>query len=167
MSRGFHLWHSQPLDRAMPPWLANPCPPAMSPHVSGTRHLSHWVTRGNNKRWGGRDGGKRMIQRLNEESGYQKNAVLSTWRWCKQGWPRLSQMTDCWSRACSLLLTELNILFNFMKNVLLWLPHLCKLAADIPSSTEWPVPVADQLEIQNNIPNGRNQSIMIWQDHYK
>ena len=27
----------------------------------------------------GRDGGKRMIQRLNEESGRQENAVLSTW----------------------------------------------------------------------------------------
>ena len=28
----------------------------------------------------GRDGGKRMIQRLNEENGRQANAVLSTWR---------------------------------------------------------------------------------------
>ena len=24
MSRGFHFWHSQPLYRVMPPWLANP-----------------------------------------------------------------------------------------------------------------------------------------------
>ena len=31
MSRGFHLWHSQPLDRVTPLWLANPRPPAMSP----------------------------------------------------------------------------------------------------------------------------------------
>ena len=31
MSRGFHLWHSQPLDRVMPPWLANPCLPARAP----------------------------------------------------------------------------------------------------------------------------------------
>jgi len=28
----------------------------------------------------GRDGGKRMFQRLNEESDRQENAVLSTWR---------------------------------------------------------------------------------------
>ena len=32
------------------------------------------------KNRGGRDGGKKMIQRLNEESGRQENAVLSTWR---------------------------------------------------------------------------------------
>ena len=43
------------------------------------------------------------------------------------------------------------------KNILLWLPHLCKFAADIPSSTEWSVPVADQLKIQNNTPNCTNQ----------
>ena len=41
MSRGFYPWHSQPLDRVSPPWLANPCPPAMSTHANGTRHLSH------------------------------------------------------------------------------------------------------------------------------
>jgi len=29
---------------------------------------------------GGRDGGKRMIQRLKEENGRQENAVQSTWR---------------------------------------------------------------------------------------
>jgi len=29
---------------------------------------------------GGRDGGKRMIQRLNEENGRHENTVLSTWR---------------------------------------------------------------------------------------
>ena len=32
------------------------------------------------KKWGEGDEGKRMIQRLNEESGHQENAVLSTWR---------------------------------------------------------------------------------------
>ena len=32
------------------------------------------------KNKGRSDGGKRMIQRLNEESGHQENAVLSTWR---------------------------------------------------------------------------------------
>ena len=59
---------------------------------------------------------KRMIQRLNEESGWQENTVLSTWKWCKQGWPRLSQTTDrAWAkwltadhaRTC-LLLTVIN-----------------------------------------------------------
>ena len=60
--------------------------------------------------------GKRMIQRLNEENGRQENTVLSTWSWCKQGWPRLSQMTDHWPRPSSLLLTVLNkYLFNFIK----------------------------------------------------
>ena len=64
---------------------------------------------------GGRDGGKRMIQRLNEENGRHENTVLSTWRWCKQGWPRLSQTTDRWPRPRSLLLTVLNkYLFNLI-----------------------------------------------------
>ena len=111
MSRGFHLWHSQPLDRVTPPWLANPCPPAMSPHANGTRHPSHWFNSGRIK--GGRDKGKRMIQRLNEENGRHKNTVLSTWSWCKQGWQRLSQTTD--PRPRSLLLTLLNKnLFNLI-----------------------------------------------------
>ena len=43
MSRGFHLWHGQPLDRVTPPWLANPRPPAMSPHANGT---SQWKSKG-------------------------------------------------------------------------------------------------------------------------
>ena len=59
--------------------------------------------------------GKRMIQRLNEENGRHENTVLSTWRWCKQGWPRLSQTTDRWPRSRSLLLTLLNkYLFNLI-----------------------------------------------------
>ena len=57
--------------------------------------------------------GKRMIQRLNEESGRQENVVLSTWRWCKQGWLRLSQTTDRWLRPRSSLLTVLDK-FNFI-----------------------------------------------------
>ena len=103
---GLPPWHSQPLDRVTPPWLANPRPPAMSPHANGTRHPSHWFNSGRIK--GGRDGGKRMIQRLNEENGRHENTVLSTWRWCKQGWPRLSQTTDRWPRSHPLLLTLLN-----------------------------------------------------------
>ena len=63
---------------------------------------------------GGRAGGKRMIQRLNEESGRQENAVLSTCRWCKQGWLCLGQNTDRWPRPCSSLLTVLNN-FNFIR----------------------------------------------------
>ena len=57
MSRDFG--HSQPLDRVMPPWLANPRPPAMSPHTNGTMHLSRRFINGKLK--GGRNGGKRMI----------------------------------------------------------------------------------------------------------
>ena len=53
---------------------------------------------------GGRDGGKRMILRLNKESGCQENVVLSTWRWCKQGCPRLSQTTDHWPLTTPALL---------------------------------------------------------------
>ena len=69
MSRGFHLWDSQPLDGVSPPWLANPRPQAMR-----TRHLSHRFISERIKR----DGGKRMFHRLNEESGRPENAVLST-----------------------------------------------------------------------------------------
>ena len=113
MSKGFHLWHSQPQHRVTPPWLANPHPPAMSPHANRTRYLSHWFNSGRIK--GGRDGGKRMIQRLNEENGRHENTVLSTWRWCKQGWPRLSETTDRWPRPRYLLLTVLSkYLFNLI-----------------------------------------------------
>ena len=119
---GFLLWYSQSLERVTPPWLANPRPPAMSPHANGTRHLSHWSISGKIKE-GGRDGRKRMIQRLNEESGRQENVVLSTWRRCKQGWPLLSQTTDRWPRPRASLLTVLNK-FNFIKkiNKLTWSP---------------------------------------------
>ena len=113
MYSGFHLWHSQPLDRVTPPWLANPRPQAMNPHANGTRHLSHWFIGGKIK-GGGRDGGKRMIQRLNEESGRQENTVLSTWRWCKQALLLLNQTADRWPRPRSSLLTVLNK-FNFIK----------------------------------------------------
>ena len=106
MSRGFHLWHSQPLNRVALPWLANSRPPAMSPHANGTRHLSHWFNSGRIK--GGRDGGKRMIQRLNEENGRQENTLLSTWRWFKEGWPR----------PRSLLLTALNIYLTSFNHLL-------------------------------------------------
>ena len=54
---------------------------------------------------GGGDGGKRMIQRLNEESGCQEHIVLSTWRWWKQGWLGMSQTTDRWPRPQSSLFT--------------------------------------------------------------
>ena len=116
MSRGFHLWHSQPLDRVTPPWLANPRPPAMSPHANGTRYLSHWFVSGRIK-GEGRNGGKRMIQRPNEENGRQESVVLSTWRWFKQGWPRLSQMTDRWPRPRSLLLTVLKKFLTSLKTL--------------------------------------------------
>ena len=58
----------------------------------------------------GRNGGKRMIQRPNEENDRQESVVLSAWRWFKQGWPRLSQTTDRWPRPRSLL-TVLKIIY--------------------------------------------------------
>ena len=69
--RGFHFLQSQPLDRITPPWLVNPrlpavCPPPTEP---GTCHTDLSVEK--RKGWG-RDGGKRLIQRLNEESGRQE-----------------------------------------------------------------------------------------------
>ena len=33
MSRGFHFWHSQPLDRVTPLWLANHGPPFQAPVI--------------------------------------------------------------------------------------------------------------------------------------
>ena len=76
----------------------------------GTRHTDLTVEE---LRGGGSDGGKRLMQRLNEENDRHENTVLSTWRWCKQGWPRLSQTTDRWPRPHSLLLTVFNkYLFN-------------------------------------------------------
>ena len=57
-----------------------------------------------------------LVTFKNEENGRHENTVLSTWRWCKQGWPRLSQTTDRWPRSPSLLLTLLNkYLFNLIK----------------------------------------------------
>ena len=77
MSRGFPLWHSQLLDRVLPPWLAKLV-------LSSHEPLSQWnqapvtlIFQWKNK--GERDGGKIMIQRLNKESVHQENTVLSTW----------------------------------------------------------------------------------------
>ena len=56
MSRGFTFWHIQPLDRVMPPLLANLRPPAMSPHANENRHLSNRFISGEIKGW--RDRGK-------------------------------------------------------------------------------------------------------------
>ena len=53
MSRGFHLWHGQCLDRVTPPWLANPHPPAMSPHANGTSAPVTLINSGRIKGGGG------------------------------------------------------------------------------------------------------------------
>ena len=63
------------------PLLAQPTPDKVTPssHEPPLQWSQEPVTliyQGKNK-WG-RDGGKRMIQRLNEESGRQENVVLST-----------------------------------------------------------------------------------------
>ena len=70
------------------------------------------------KKRGSRYGGKRMIQRLNEEEWLQGNAVLSTWRWCKHGWPCLSHwltpallVVNCvkfYERLLHCLITQIN-----------------------------------------------------------
>ena len=83
---------------------------------------------------GGEGWGQRMIQRLHEENCRHKNTVLSTWRWCKQGWPRLSQTTDRWPRSRSLLLTLLNkYLFNLIiiLNLQLEFPTICILKSTL------------------------------------
>jgi len=77
VSRDFPFWHSRPLDRVVPPWLANLCLPAPQPMEPGTCHTDLSV---GNMVGGARDGCKRMIQRLDEENGHQENTVLSTWR---------------------------------------------------------------------------------------
>ena len=87
--------------RALQPWAPTPMEPR-------TRHTDLTVEELRERR----DGGKRMIQRLNEENGRRENTVLSTWRRCKQGWPRLSQTTDRWPRSRSLLLNK--YLFNLI-----------------------------------------------------
>ena len=68
--------------------------PAPSSHTNRTRHLSHWFISGKIK--GERDGGKTVIQRLNEEMGPLGNPILSTWSWCKPGLPCLSHHIDHW-----------------------------------------------------------------------
>ena len=79
MSRSFHLWHSRPLDRiTMYPFMAGKLlPTSLEPPRQWNQAPVTMIYQWKNK--GGRDGGKRMIQRLNEESGRQENAALSTW----------------------------------------------------------------------------------------
>ena len=76
MFRGFHFWHSQPLDKVTPPIAGKPAPSSHEPPLQWSQEPVTLIYQGKNK-WG-RDGGKRMIQRLNEESGRQENVVLST-----------------------------------------------------------------------------------------
>ena len=70
MSRGFHFWQSQPLDKVTPPWLVHLCLPAMSPHTNWNSDPWHWFIRGKIK--GGKGGGKCTIQRLNKASSCQE-----------------------------------------------------------------------------------------------
>ena len=76
MFRGFHFWHSQPLDKVTPPMAGKPAPSSHEPPCQWSQAPVILIYQWKNK-WG-RDGGKRMIQRLNEESGRQENVVLST-----------------------------------------------------------------------------------------
>ena len=65
MSRGLRYWQSQALDGVTPPWLIN------QPQSSSHEPPRQWHQGG-----GGRDGGKRMIQRLNEDRDRQKTLYL-------------------------------------------------------------------------------------------
>ena len=105
---------AQPVPRqSYTPMAAKPAPSSNEPSCQWNQAPVTLIYQWKNK--GGRgDEGKRMIQRLNEESGHQKNAVLSTWRWCKHCWLRLSQTSDRWPHPHSSLLTELNK-FNIIK----------------------------------------------------
>ena len=79
MSRGFQLWHSQPIDRVtMYAFMAGKLvPSSLEPLCQWNQTPVTMIYQWKNK--GRRDWGKRMIQRLNEESGRQGNAALSTW----------------------------------------------------------------------------------------
>ena len=70
MSRGFHFLQSQPLDRVTPPWLVKPAPSSHEPvHQRNQAPVTLIYQWKKIKEGWGRDRGKRMIQRLNEESG--------------------------------------------------------------------------------------------------
>ena len=101
---------AQPAPRqSYSPMAGKPAPSTHEPPRQWNQAPVTLIDQWKNK--GGRDGGIRMIQRLKEESCRQENAELSTWRWCRQGRPRLSQTTDRWPRPRSLFLTVLNNLW--------------------------------------------------------
>ena len=85
------------------PMAGKPAPSSHEPPRQWNQAPATLIYQWKNKGVGGGDGSERMIQRLNEESDRQENAVLSTWRWCKKGWLRLSQTTDRWPRRRFLL----------------------------------------------------------------
>ena len=111
MSKGFHLWHSQPQDRVTPPWLANPRPPAMSPHANRTRHLSHWFNSGGIK--GGTDGGKKNDPKAKRREWPPRKHFTEHMEVMQA---RLTALEpNDWPRPRSLLLTVLNkYLFNLI-----------------------------------------------------
>ena len=103
---------AQPAPReSYAPMAGKPAPSSHEPPRQWNQAPVTLIYQWKNK--GGEGWGKWMIQRLNEESGHQESVVLSTWRWCKKGWLRLSQTTYRWPRSRSLLLTVLNE-FNFI-----------------------------------------------------
>ena len=71
---------AQPAPRqSYAPMAGKPAPSSHEPPRQWNQAPVTLIYRWKNK-GGGRDGGKRMIQRLNEESDRQENTVLSTWR---------------------------------------------------------------------------------------
>ena len=70
---------AQPAPRqSYAPMAGKPAPSSHEPPRQWNQAPVTLIYRWKNK--GGGDGGKRMIQRLNEESDRQENTVLSTWR---------------------------------------------------------------------------------------
>ena len=59
------------------PTTGKPAPSSHEPPCQWSQAPVTLIYQWKNK--GGRDGDKRMIQRLNEESGRQENVVLNTW----------------------------------------------------------------------------------------
>ena len=74
MFRGFHFWHSQPPKQSYAPMAGKPASSSHEPPRQWSQAPVTLIQQWKNK--GERGEGKRMIQRLNEESGRQENAVM-------------------------------------------------------------------------------------------
>ena len=76
MSRGFHFWQSQPLDKVTSPWLVHLCLPAMSLHTNWNRALWHWFI---SEKMKGEGWGQMHNPKANQSKWLPRNAVLGTY----------------------------------------------------------------------------------------